>query len=102
MNKNINFISIKEIIEKDNKGYMVKDKVLFYDFNLIRIHSLYEVSKKTFGDIFFIENVYQIDDLEVPTKLTFTLKKQYGKDVDNLLLVFSDGKWHELWIKKIF
>jgi hypothetical protein len=80
---------------------MVRNKILFYNFNLIITHSIYEVSKKTFGDIAFIENVFKVDDVEVPTKLAFSLKKQYGDSVINLLLVRIDKNWFELWLEKI-
>ena len=80
---------------------MVRDKILFYKFNLVIISSIYEVSKKTFGDIAFIEKVYFIDDVEVPTKLAFSLKKQYGDNVNNLLLVRNDKNWFELWIEEV-
>ena len=80
---------------------MVRNKILFYNFNLIITHSIYEVSKKTFGDIAFIENVFKVDDVEVPTKLAFSLKKQYGNDISNLLLVRDNGNWLELWLEKI-
>ncbi|KXA22290.1 hypothetical protein KST10_07425 [Fusobacterium animalis] len=102
MKEIINYQKIKEDLEKNQKGYIVKKHCLFYLSNQIKIHSLGNISQIEFINLYSIENIYQIDDLEVPTKLTFTLKKQYGKDVDNLLLVFSDGKWHELWIEKIF
>ncbi|WP_335942431.1 hypothetical protein [Fusobacterium polymorphum] len=101
MEKNINFTTIKQIIQKGDKGYIVRDKILFYDLDIVAIHSLYDVSKKALADIAFIENVFHIDDIEVPTKLAFSLKKQYGDDVSNLLLIMSDGKWFELWIEKV-
>ena len=39
--------------------------------------------------------------MEVPTKLAFSLKKQYGNDISNLLLVRDNGNWLELWLEKI-
>lgn len=101
MPKNINYIEIKEMMQLENRSYMVRDKILFYNFNLVIISSIYEVSKKTFGDIAFIEKVYFIDDVEVPTKLAFSLKKQYGDSVINLLLVRIDKNWFELWIEEM-
>lgn len=101
MLKNINYIEIKETMQLEHRSYMVRNKILFYNFNLIITHSIYEVSKKTFGDIAFIENVFKVDDVEVPTKLAFSLKKQYGDSVINLLLVRIDKNWFELWLEKI-
>ena len=100
MLKNINYIEIKETMQLEHRSYMVRNKILFYNFNLIT-HSIYEVSKKTFGDIAFIENVFKVDDVEVPTKLAFSLKKQYGDSVINLLLVRIDKNWFELWIEEM-
>mgnify|MGYP000700253469 CR=1 FL=1 len=44
---------------------------------------------------------FKVDDVEVPTKLAFSLKKQYGDSVINLLLVRIDKNWFELWLEKI-
>ncbi|WP_032848163.1 hypothetical protein [Fusobacterium sp. CM22] len=101
MLKNVNYIKIKEMMQLENRSYMVREKILFYNFNLVIIHSIYEVSKKTFGDIAFIANVFKVDDVEVPTKLAFSLKKQYGDSVINLLLVRIDKNWFELWIEEM-
>ena len=101
MLKNVNYIKIKEMMQLENRSYMVREKSLFYNFNLVIIHSIYEVSKKTFGDIAFIANVFKVDDVEVPTKLAFSLKKQYGDSVINLLLVRIDKNWFELWIEEM-
>jgi|GEM_PF-1842548 hypothetical protein len=101
MFKNINYIEIKEIMQLENRSYIVREKILFYNLDLVKIYSMYKLSQKTFGDIAFIENVFQVDDMEVPTKLAFSLKKQYGNDISNLLLVRVNGNWLELWLEKI-
>lgn len=101
MFKNINYIEIKEIMQLENRSYIVREKILFYNLDLVKIYSMYKLSQKTFGDITFIENVFQVDDMEVPTKLAFSLKKQYGNDISNLLLVRVNGNWLELWLEKI-
>ena len=100
MRKNINYINIKEMIQLENRNYIVRDEILFYNLGLVKIYSIHKLSQKTFGDIAFIENVFQVDDVEVPTKLAFSLKKQYGNSINNLLLVRVDGKWFELQSKK--
>lgn len=101
MNENINYIEIKEIMQLENRSYMVRDKILFYNSSLVKIYSMYKLSQKTFGDIAFVENVFQVDDAGVPTKLAFSLKKQYGDNVNNLLLVRNDKNWFELWIEEV-
>ena len=68
MFKNINYIEIKEIMQLENRSYIVREKILFYNLDLVKIYSMYKLSQKTFGDIAFIENVFQVDDMEVPTK----------------------------------
>ena len=45
--------------------------------------------------------IFKVDDVEVPTKLAFSLKKQYGDSVINLLLVRIDKNWFELWIEEM-
>ena len=101
MLKNINYIEIKETMQLEHRSYMVRNKILFYNFNLIITHSIYEVSKKTFGDIAFIENVFKVDDVEVPTKLAFSLKKQYGDSLINLILDRIDKYCFEVWIEEM-
>ena len=101
MFKNINYIEIKEIMQLENRSYIVREKILFYNLDLVKIYSMHKLSQKTFGDIAFIENVFNVDDVEVPTKLAFSLKKQYGDSVINLLLVRIDKNWFELWIEEM-
>ena len=101
MKKNIDLRKIKEILEKNEKEYLLENKNLFYLSNKIRIHTLSKPRKIEFFDICFIEKVYLIDDAEVPTKLAFSLKKQYGDSVINLLLVRIDKNWFDLCIEEM-
>lgn len=101
MKKNVSFKKIKETLENASERYLIKEHNLFYQIDKIRIHSLTELKKIEFLNANSIENVFQVDDMEVPTKLAFSLKKQYGNDISNLLLVRVNGNWLELWLEKI-
>jgi hypothetical protein len=101
MKKNIELQKIKETLEKNQKGYFLEEKNLFYLSDKIRIYTLSELRKIEVLDVCLIEKVYFIDDVEVPTKLAFSLKKQYGDSVINLLLVRIDKNWFELWIEEM-
>ena len=101
MKKNVSFKKIKKTLENASERYLIKEHNLFYLSDKIRIHSLTELKKIEFLNANSIENVFQVDDMEVPTKLAFSLKKQYGNDISNLLLVRVNGNWLELWLEKI-